>query len=66
MVPNRLREVREGLLISKSELASRAGVSALTVDRVEKGRSCRMDTKRKILLALGRDLTERARIFPEG
>ena len=63
---NRVRKVRESLLISKAELASRAGVSTLTVSRVEKGLPCRMDTKRKILLALGQDLSERSRIFPAG
>ena len=66
MVLNRVKEVREGLLISKSELANRAGVSTLTIDRVEKGKSCRMDTKRKIILALGYDLSGKIKIFPEG
>ena len=66
LVLNRVKEVREGLLISKSELANRAGVSTLTIDRVEKGKSCRMDTKRKIILALGYDLSGKVKIFPEG
>ncbi len=66
LVLNRVKEVRESLLISKSELANRAGVSTLTIDRVEKGKSCRMDTKRKIILALGYDLSGKIKIFPEG
>ena len=32
--------------MSKAELARKAGVSTLTIDRVEKGKDCRMDTKR--------------------
>jgi len=60
-----VKEIREALLMSKSELARKAGVSALTIDRVEKGMSCRMETKRKIILALGYKLSDRDRIFTE-
>lgn len=63
---NNVREFREKLLISKAELARKAGLSALTIDRVESGMPCRMDTKRKILLALGLILTDKDKIFPEG
>ena len=48
-----------------AELARRAGVSPLTIDRVEKGKACRMETKRKIMLALGYELSEKAKVFPE-
>jgi DNA-binding XRE family transcriptional regulator len=51
--------------MSKAELARKAGVSPLTIDRVEKGMSCRMETKRKIILALGYKLTNREKLFPE-
>ncbi len=51
--------------MSKAELARKAGLSALTIDRVENGMPCRMDTKRKILLALGLKLSEKDRIFPD-
>ena len=51
--PNNVQRFREDLLLSKAELARRAGVSVLTIDRVEKGLECRVDTKRKIILALG-------------
>ena len=61
---NNLRPFRESLLMSKAELARKAGLSALTIDRVEKGMFCRMDTKRKILLALGLKLTDKDKIFP--
>jgi len=64
-VPNNVKKFREELLMSKAELARKAGVSALTIDRVEHGMPCRMDTKRKILLALGLKLTDKTKIFPE-
>ena len=62
---NAIKDIRERLLMSKAELARKAGVSPLTIDRVEKGMSCRMETKRKIILALGYDLSDRGKIFPE-
>ena len=61
---NLVKGIREKLLMSKAELARKAGVSPLTIDRVEKGKSCRMETKRKIILALGYDLAEKQKIFP--
>jgi len=51
--------------MSKAELARKAGVSPLTIDRIERGESCRMDTKRKIILALGFSLDERHKVFKE-
>jgi DNA-binding XRE family transcriptional regulator len=63
MAKNNVRAIRESLLMSKAELARKAGVSALTIDRVEKGMDCRMDTKRKIILALGFKLTEKDKVF---
>ena len=65
MGQNIIKSIREGFLMSKAELARKAGISPLTVDRIEKGRSCRMETKRKIILALGYDLSEKDKIFPE-
>lgn len=62
--PNNLRKYREELLMSKAELARKAGISALTIDRVEKGMPCRMDTMRKILLALGLKLSDKTKVFP--
>ena len=62
---NNVRSLREELLISKAELARRAGVSALTIDRIEGGANCRMDTKRKIILALGKEIQEKHEVFPE-
>ena len=64
-IKNNVRTFREGLLMSKAELARKAGLSPLTIDRVEAGHRCRMDTKRKIILALGCKVAEKAKIFPE-
>lgn len=63
---NRVRDIREAQLMSKSELARKAGVSPVTIDRIEHGAECRMSTKRKIILALGLSLTDRNEVFPEG
>jgi DNA-binding XRE family transcriptional regulator len=62
---NIVRKIREELLMSKAELARKAGVSSLTIDRIERGKSCRMETKRKIILALGYDLTDKSKVFQE-
>jgi DNA-binding XRE family transcriptional regulator len=61
---NTVKRIREGLLMSKAELARKAGVSPLTIDRVERGKECRMETKRKIILALGYRLSDKKKIFP--
>jgi DNA-binding XRE family transcriptional regulator len=60
---NHVKALREAQLMSKAELARKAGVSALTIDRVESGKSCRMDTKRKIILALGLKLADKEKVF---
>src|SRR5262245_25768687 len=62
-VKNNVRKLRMERMMSKAELARRAGVSTLTVDRVERGMSCRMDTKRKILEALGLKPSDRVMVF---
>jgi len=62
---NSLKEVRESLLMSKAELAGDANVSPITISRIEQGLPCRMETKRKILLALGLNLSEKEKIFKE-
>jgi DNA-binding XRE family transcriptional regulator len=60
---NNVQTFREGLMMSKAELARKAGLSTLTIDRVEAGRPCRLDTKRKILLALGMKVSDKDRVF---
>ena len=62
-IKSRLKKLREDRLMSKAELARKAGLSALTIDRVEAGMSCRMDTKRKIILALGLKLEDKDQVF---
>jgi DNA-binding XRE family transcriptional regulator len=60
---NNVRSLREDQLLSKAELARRAGVSPLTIDRIERGESCRLDTKRKIILALGLKVSDKELVF---
>ncbi len=63
-INNNVKALREELLLSKAELARRAEVSPLTINRVESGEGCRLDTKRKIILALGKQLAEKEEVFP--
>ena len=65
MSQNKVKKMREQLLLSKAELARKAGVSPLTIDRIEKGKDCRMETKRKIILALGCKLRDKNKIFTD-
>jgi len=60
---NHVRKIRESKMMSKAELARKASVTVQTIDRIEKGNECRLDTKRKIILALGYKLGERTKIF---
>ncbi|MDB4968269.1 MAG: transcriptional regulator, putative protein [Myxococcales bacterium] len=62
-VKNNVRKLRTERMMSKAELARRAGLSTLTIDRVERGMKARMDTKRKILEALGLKPTDRVMVF---
>ena len=63
MPNNNVQRFRESLMMSKAELARKAGLSTLTIDRVEAGRPCRLDTKRKILLALGLRIGDKNHVF---
>ena len=65
IIPNNVRKIRIERMMSKAELARRANLSVLTIDRVEKGFGSRMNTKRKILEALGLSLADRVRVFGE-
>lgn len=62
---NNVKSLRERKLMSKAELARLAGVSPVTIDRIEHGAECRMETKRKILIALGFDLSEKDKVFEQ-
>lgn len=50
-------------MMSKAELARKAGLSTLTIDRIEAGRPCRLDTKRKILIALSLKVSDKDKVF---
>ncbi len=65
MKNNFLKEIRESLLLSKAELAKKANVSPITISRIENGMPCRLETKRKLILALGYDLAEKNKIFSD-
>jgi DNA-binding XRE family transcriptional regulator len=62
---NKVKSIRESRLMSKSELARKSGVSPLTIDRVERGELCRMETMRKIILALGFSLEDKNKVFQD-
>ena len=62
--PNRGRELREHRLMTQAQLARKARVALRTIHSVEKGMNCRMDTKRKILLALGLRFEDKDQVFP--
>jgi len=63
MKGNRVKKFRESLLMSKTELARKANVSPITIARIEKGMPCRLETQRKIILALGLNLSDKNKIF---
>jgi DNA-binding XRE family transcriptional regulator len=60
---NNVQKFREAQMLSKAELARKSGLSTLTIDRVEAGRPCRLDTKRKILLALSLRISDKDQVF---
>ena len=64
VISNRVRELRENRLMTQAQLARKAKVALRTIHSVEKGMNCRMDTKRKILLALGLRFEDKDRVFP--
>jgi len=65
MSKNALRKIRESLMISKAELAKKAKISPMTITRIENGMPCRMETKRKVILALGYEVSDKNRIFSD-
>lgn len=62
---NNVKSIRESRLMSKAELARKSGVSSLTINRVERGEICRMETMRKIILALGYNLEDKNKVFQD-
>jgi DNA-binding XRE family transcriptional regulator len=64
-VKNNVRKIREAKMLSRAELARLAGISPLTLDRIERGLRCRLSTKRKIVIALGLKITQKNRVFSQ-
>ncbi|HAP67064.1 MAG: transcriptional regulator [Nitrospinae bacterium RIFCSPLOWO2_12_39_16] len=62
---NSVKTIRESRLISKAELAKKTGLSFQTIDRIEKGYPCRLDTKRKIIIALGLKFSDKGKLFKD-
>jgi len=65
MRKNSLKKIRKSLMMSKTELARKANISSITITRIESGMSCRMETKRKIILALGLKISDKNKVFDE-
>jgi DNA-binding XRE family transcriptional regulator len=63
MSKNHLKKIRESLMMSKAELSRKAGISPITINRIEQGMPCRMETKRRILLALGYKISDKNKVF---
>lgn len=64
--PNKVKEFRDNLMMSKAELARKAGISVQTLNRIERGEPCRVDTQRKILEALNLTVEEKDKVFTPG
>ena len=60
-----IKTIREQRMMSKSELARAAGVSPLTIDRIEHGNPCRPETLRKVILALGYTPADKKLLFQD-
>ncbi|MFH2064884.1 MAG: helix-turn-helix transcriptional regulator [Pseudomonadota bacterium] len=65
MGQNNLKKFREEIMLSKAELARKAKVSSITIGRIEDGMPCRLETMRKIIHGLGKNLADRDEIFPD-
>ncbi len=63
MSKNTLKKIRESLMMSKAELARKANISPITITRIENGMPCRMETQRKIILALGFKISDKNKVF---
>ena len=63
MSQNNLKTIRESLMISRAELARKANITPFTITRIENGMPCRMEAKRKIILALGYKISDKNKVF---
>ena len=61
---NNLKKFREELMMSKTELARKTKVSPITIARIENGMPCRLETMRKVIIGLGKKLSDNLDKFP--
>jgi len=50
-------------MISKTELARKANISPATLTRIENNMPCRLETQKKIVLALGYKIGDKNKVF---
>ena len=65
MSKNSLKEIRESLMISKTELARKANISPITITRIEQDKPCITETNRKLVLALGLKISDKNKVVGE-
>jgi transcriptional regulator with XRE-family HTH domain len=53
-----LRTIREAAGLSREKLARQADISTVTIENIERGLGCRVDTARKLADALGVSVEE--------
>ncbi len=63
-MPNRISALRAARNMTRAQLADRSRVSVRRLSDIERGANCRMDTQRKLILALGFTLEARDEVFP--
>ena len=63
MSQNSLKKMRESIMLSRAELARKANILPFTIARIENGKPCRLETKRKIILALGFKISDENEVF---
>ena len=66
VVYNLVKKIRKERMMTKAELARRSSLSINTIIRIENNLPCRIASKRKILLGLGYDISQKHKVFPEG
>jgi len=63
--PNRLKHYRVQKLLSRAELANKAGVSIAVIEKIENGKTNpRIATKRKLIAGLGMTVDQAELVFP--
>ncbi len=61
---NNVKKMRKAQFLSINDLASKAEVCPPTLYRIEKGEDCNMSTKRKLIKALGVEVSKGETVFP--